>query len=84
MTARPEVRAQRRHQELFQKQAEKAPAYEEVLRDVIQRDEQDAGRLASPMKPASDALIVDTSDYSEEEVFQILLQNIEQRYRAHI
>jgi cytidylate kinase len=79
MTARPEIRAGRRHLELLQKQGSQAPSYESVLADVLQRDQQDAGRAASPMRPAADALLIDTSDYSEEEVFFRLLGTIRDR-----
>ena len=57
VTASPEVRAQRRWKELGQ-----ARPFEEILEEVRQRDARDAGRAEAPMKPAEDALLLDTSD----------------------
>jgi len=82
MTARPEIRATRRHQELLAKTASSAPSYEEVLKDVLQRDRQDSGRSESPMRPAEDAQIIDTSDLSEDEVFELLMQQVQLKKSA--
>ena len=60
VTATPEVRARRRHAELVARGLE--TSFEEVLADVRERDERDAGRAASPMKAAEDAHLLDTSD----------------------
>jgi cytidylate kinase len=60
VTARPEVRAGRRHAELVARGLE--TSFGEVLADVRERDERDAGRAASPMKAAEDAHLLDTSD----------------------
>ena len=59
LTASPEVRARRRFEEL---RAKGDPStYEEVLRDVIQRDHQDTTRETDPLRPAQDAQILDSS-----------------------
>ncbi|MDD4555824.1 MAG: (d)CMP kinase [Alphaproteobacteria bacterium] len=68
VTASSEVRAMRRHKEFLGKGLE--ISYEEVLRDVKSRDERDSGRAAAPLKPAADALIIDTSDLNAQEVFE--------------
>ena len=65
LTAKPEVRAKRRYDELIAK-GEKV-TYEKVLSDLIQRDEQDSNRKIAPLRPARDAVILDTSDFSVEQ-----------------
>lgn len=60
MTATAEVRAQRRFLELRQKGME--TPYEEILRDIQYRDSQDSTRAAAPLKPAEDAVHLDTSE----------------------
>jgi cytidylate kinase len=64
VTASPEKRAQRRHAELVARGAE--TDYETVLAEVRARDARDAGREAAPMKPAADAVLLDTSDLDVE------------------
>jgi cytidylate kinase len=59
VTATPEVRAERRWRELMQRGEE--VAHEAVLADIRERDARDAGRSSAPMKPASDAHILDTT-----------------------
>ena len=65
LTAKPEVRAKRRYDELIAK-GEKV-TYEKVLADLIQRDEQDSTRKIAPLRPAKDAVLLDTSDFSIEQ-----------------
>ena len=62
VTATPEVRAQRRFEELTAKGAE--TSFEAVLADVKLRDARDSGRAEAPLKPARDAEIMDTSTMS--------------------
>jgi CMP/dCMP kinase len=62
VTASPEVRAERRYLELVDKGHE--VTREEVLADVIARDERDSARTAAPLKPAGDAVVIDTSALS--------------------
>lgn len=57
VTATPETRAARR-------QAEEGRPYADVLADVVARDARDAGRAAAPLRPAEDALLLDTTDLS--------------------
>ncbi|WP_170365351.1 (d)CMP kinase [Ruegeria arenilitoris] len=64
VTASPEVRAERRYLELADKGAEITRA--QVLADVRERDARDAERSTAPMKPADDAVILDTSNLSIE------------------
>ena len=53
--------------------------YDDVLKDVKVRDEREANRKDAPMKPADDAIILDTSDLGIEEVFQKTVSLIEER-----
>ena len=65
LTARPEVRAQRRLLELQEKGEH--PVYEDVLHDVNDRDYRDTHRAESPLRQAQDAIVVDNSDMTKEE-----------------
>ncbi len=60
LTAKAEVRAARRLKEYQEK--DENVSFEEVLKDVIKRDENDSSRAAAPLKQADDAVLVDTSD----------------------
>lgn len=66
LTASVEVRAQRRYKELIEKGQD--CDYEEIKRDIEQRDYNDMHRDISPLKKADDAIEVDTSDMNIEEV----------------
>lgn len=67
ITASPEKRAQRRHREIEQKG--QASDYAQILADIIKRDERDMGRADSPLKPAENAYLIDTSEMSIETAF---------------
>ena len=71
VTASPEVRAQRRYDELKQKGMD--ADYEDILRNVEQRDYLDTHREVSPLRQASDALVLDNSLLTVEEQKQWLL-----------
>lgn len=66
VTASAEVRAQRRYKEFCEKGMN--ISYEQVLADVKARDERDQNRSSAPLKPAADAIILDTSELSIAEV----------------
>lgn len=70
LTARSEVRAQRRYDELVAK-GEK-PVYEEVLADVNDRDYRDTHRAESPLRQAEDAIVVDNSEMTPEEQMKVI------------
>lgn len=74
-TARPEVRALRRHQEL--KSQGQQTSYEEVLNNLVHRDQTDSSRKISPLRKAEDALEVDTSEVTTDQVFTFLVEKIE-------
>ncbi len=67
MTARPEIRAERRYKELLQRGEE--VSYEEVLENVRHRDYLDSNREISPLRKAEDALEFDNSDMGLQEQF---------------
>ena len=73
LTASPEKRAMRRWLEMQEKKIV-GQTYEEVLADVIRRDEQDMNREIAPLKQADDAILVDTSDLNLEESEKLLLK----------
>lgn len=60
VTASDEIRAQRRYKELLDRG--ETATFEQVLADLRRRDAQDQARAAAPLKPASDAHLLDTSD----------------------
>ncbi len=68
VTASPEVRAERRYKEFLSRGIQ--ISYDEVLKDIKARDERDSTRSAAPLRPAEDAVVLDTSSLSIEEVEQ--------------
>ena len=68
VTASPEVRAKRRFDEILA--AGGAADIDTIIADVRKRDERDTGRADSPLKPAEDAHLLDTSEMSIEAAFQ--------------
>ena len=84
VTATPEVRAQRRYLEM--KSGGQSATYDGVLADIRRRDERDASRGASPMRPAVDAFLLDTSNLDIEAAFDtavgVILRKAGQRGRA--
>ena len=66
ITASSEVRAKRRFDEFSAKGIN--TTYEKVLSDMKERDERDSKRSAAPLKPADDAVIIDTSSLGIKEV----------------
>ena len=70
LTASPEVRAQRRYDELVEKGEH--PNYDDVLADVNDRDYRDTHRAESPLRQAEDAIVVDNSHMTREEQMQVI------------
>lgn len=77
ITASVEARAQRRFKELQEKG--EGVIYARVLEDMRERDARDTVRSASPMKPADDALIIDTSALDADQVFERARAYIDRR-----
>ena len=76
LTASPEERAKRRTKELEEK-GEKVD-YQLILEDIIKRDTLDKKRTTSPLKRAEDAILIDTDNKNIEEVFHLILNDINQ------
>jgi len=77
VTASPEVRAERRAREL---ETRGMPAhYDEVLADIRARDERDSERATAPLKPAADAIILDTSNLDAESAVAAAIHLTEER-----
>ena len=76
-TARPEVRARRRYDELINQGHE--ITFDEVLNNLIHRDKIDTGRDIAPLLKANDALEIDTSEVTIDEVFDCLVEKIDSK-----
>lgn len=78
LTASAEERANRRFKELSEKPD--CPPYDDILKDIIQRDYQDMHRETSPLKQADDAVLVDTTkldlEESADEIIRIINEKI--------
>jgi cytidylate kinase len=77
LTAVPEARARRRLDEERARASEQS--FEATLADINERDRRDATRDDSPLRIAADAVVIDTTDSSVEEVFQRMLRVIRER-----
>ena len=77
LTASPEARAERRYKELCEKGMD--VKYEDVLADMIQRDYNDSHRAIAPLKPADDAITVDTSNIGLEESVALVIRTIKDK-----
>ncbi|WP_426028091.1 (d)CMP kinase [Brevundimonas sp. TWP2-3-4b2] len=75
VTATPEVRALRRWKQLTGRGD--AIAYEDMLADIVRRDERDAGRGAAPMVQADDAVLLDTTEMDIEAAFDAARRIVE-------
>ena len=77
MTARPEIRAQRRYNELIAK-GDKV-SLEEVLENLKSRDSQDENRATDPLRAAADAIYFDNSDLSLDQQLEKAIQLYQER-----
>lgn len=77
LTASPQVRAERRYKELAEKGAD--VSFDEVLRDVNERDYNDSHRQTAPLKPAEDSVFVDTTDLDFEQSVEKIISVIKER-----
>jgi cytidylate kinase len=78
LTAVPEARARRRLDEERERDRA-AQTFEETLADINERDHRDATRDDSPLRIADDAVVIDTTELSADEVFQRMLQVVRER-----
>lgn len=72
LTASAEVRAERRYKQLKEKGLD--ASLTTLLAEIAERDERDRTRSVSPLKPAEDAIIIDTSHLGIDEVFSTVLE----------
>ncbi len=77
MTARPEVRAQRRFDEMQAKGEN--PNFQDILTNVQERDRLDTTRAVSPLRQADDAIVLDNSDITRDEQYDFILNCLKKR-----
>jgi cytidylate kinase len=77
VTASPETRAQRRALEL--RSRGEPSDYAQVLADILHRDRRDSSRATAPLRPAADAMILDTTDLDVEGTFGEALRLVEEK-----
>lgn len=77
LTATPEVRARRRFEELKNKGLE--VSYHQILKEVKERDFIDRTRKDSPLKPAHDAVVIDTSNLTIEDLLAKIIKLVKQK-----
>ena len=80
LTASAEDRAQRRFEELAAKGS--SATYDEVLRDMKERDYNDSHRAAAPLRPAEDAVLVDTTGNTLEQSVELLKSLVTERLKG--
>jgi cytidylate kinase len=79
VTASPEIRAQRRYDEL--KAKGEIVSYEEILQNVMERDHIDSTRETSPLRKAEDALVLDNSHLTREEQMVWVMEKMEEKLK---
>ncbi len=80
LTASPEVRAKRRYEEITSKGIE--ATYETILEEIKVRDYKDSHRDIAPLKKATDAILLDTSDLNMDEVSNKIIELINERLNS--
>ncbi|RJQ81724.1 MAG: (d)CMP kinase [Desulfobacteraceae bacterium] len=75
LDADPHLRAQRRYEEL-KVQGKDAPNLESIEKDMIQRDRNDSTRSVAPLEPAADAVRIDSTTLSLEQVVECMLNHV--------
>ena len=77
MTASADTRAKRRFDELIEKGDD--VSYEEIYKNVVERDAMDTTREDSPLVKAEDAIEIDNSNLSKEEQFELILKLVQEK-----
>ena len=80
LTADLTVRASRRHKELEEKKSPQK--FEELEKDMQRRDNNDSSRKTAPLKPADDAIFIDSTEYSVESVIEQMMKHINEKIAA--
>lgn len=75
LTASAEARAERRYKQLLAKG--ETPNFEEIAADIRARDERDSSRAVSPLKPAKDAIVIDSTAMGIDEVLSAIVVHVE-------
>jgi CMP/dCMP kinase len=78
LTAKPEERAERRFKE--DRSANVEVSFEQTFAEMIERDRRDSTRADSPLKIADDAIVIDSSGQSIEEVFKRMLEHVHRHH----
>ncbi len=81
VTASPEIRAQRRYHELINKGEQ--VSFDEVLKNLKERDLQDTTRATSPLKKAPDAIEIDNSHLDRQQQLELALKYINEKLNRH-
>ena len=74
LTARPEIQAKRRYDQLAEAGKLKEATYESILMDIKERDYRDSHRKNAPLKKADDAVEIDSSDMTVDEVMKTVMK----------
>ena len=82
LTAVPEERAERRFKE-DQMTSSSSATLAETLAEMIVRDQRDSTRTDSPLKVAGDAIVIDSTGKTIDEVFQIMMERVSNVHRHH-
>jgi cytidylate kinase len=77
LTAAPEARARRRYEE--DRLKERGATFEDTLADINTRDRRDSTRDDSPLRIADDAIVIDSTELSIDEVFELMMSEIKER-----
>jgi cytidylate kinase len=78
LTAAPEERAERRFKE--DRAANHGVSFEETMADMVERDRRDSTRADSPLKVADDAIVIDSSGLSIEDVFLLMMKYVHRHH----
>lgn len=74
LTANLQVRAERRYRELLQKFPDLSMTLDEILKEIEARDKADLTRVISPLKQAPDAVLIDTSHFTAEQIINAIIR----------
>lgn len=77
LTATAEERAQRRYNQLIHKDA--GASLQEVLKDIQSRDDRDINRPIAPLRPAEDALVIDSSNLNIQQVYDLVFEAVAEK-----
>lgn len=81
LTASAYVRAKRRYDQLKESGILGDETLSSIQKEIEERDYQDSHREIAPLKPADDAVIVDSSDLSMEEEIRMILSHLKEKIR---